>query len=72
MRNVENSTTWNYLTVAEVCELTGLPTTTLRYWRKFNKGPKSFKIGRRTMYDRQDVEDWINHQKEQTTRGGKE
>jgi predicted DNA-binding transcriptional regulator AlpA len=33
---------------------------TLRYWRCLgDSGPKSFKLGRRVLYHRADVERWI-------------
>jgi excisionase family DNA binding protein len=48
------------LTVAEVAELTRLSASTLRYWRHAGTGgPASFKLGRRVMYRRADVEKWL-------------
>lgn len=49
-----------YLTTAEVSERTRVPVETLRYYRWLGtKGPKSFKLGRRTLYAIEDVEAWI-------------
>ena len=44
--------TREYLTTAEVSELTGIPVGTLRYWRhrRRGEGPKSFCLGRRVAY----------------------
>lgn len=47
-----------------------LPVATLRYWRHVGEGPKSFKIGRRVVYRRADVEAWLASQYETTVRGG--
>nr|WP_224112664.1 helix-turn-helix domain-containing protein [Mycobacterium avium] len=59
-----------FLTAAQVSELTGLPQATLRYWRHANQGPASFRLGRRIMYRREVVERWIAAQEKATTRGG--
>lgn len=48
-----------YLTTTEVAELLRAPEETCRYWRHVGKGPKSFKIGRRVLYAREDVEAFI-------------
>lgn len=52
-----------YLNMPEMNEEFGWPVDTLRYWRQHGDGPPSFKIGRRVMYDRADVEAWIADQK---------
>jgi predicted DNA-binding transcriptional regulator AlpA len=46
----------------EVEELTRQPLDTLRYWRHVGKGPRSFKLGNRVVYKREDVERWIEAQ----------
>lgn len=33
--------------------------STVRYWRHVGKGPRSFTLGRRVLYDRKDVVAWI-------------
>lgn len=38
---------------------------TLRYWRKFGGGPPSFRLGRRVVYRRRGVQEWIRQQAEQ-------
>jgi hypothetical protein len=40
------------------------PEATLRYWRHLGTGPHSFKIGRRVMYDEDDLYRWINQQRD--------
>ncbi|MGB8390722.1 helix-turn-helix domain-containing protein [Mycobacterium sp.] len=48
------------LNVAEVAKMTRLSVGTLRYWRSVGAGgPESFKLGRRVMYRRADVERWL-------------
>jgi predicted DNA-binding transcriptional regulator AlpA len=48
------------LTLAEVAEMTRTNPATLRYWRSVGSGgPKSFKLRRRVLYHRADVEQWI-------------
>ena len=52
--------TGEFLTVADVAEMTRLSAGTLRYWRALGEGgPASFKLGRRVMYRRADVEKWL-------------
>jgi excisionase family DNA binding protein len=48
-----------YLTTAEVAELLRTSPETVRYWRHIGSGPKSFKVGRRVLYDVADVEAFI-------------
>jgi predicted DNA-binding transcriptional regulator AlpA len=47
------------LTTAEVAALMRTPVSTVRYWRHLGSGPRSFRLGRRVVYLRQDVQDWI-------------
>ena len=53
-----------YLTTAEVAETLRAPVETVRYWRHIKKGPKSFKVGRRVLYDVADVEAFIAEARE--------
>ena len=48
-----------YLTTDEVAELCRTTSETVRYWRHISKGPASFKLGRRVLYDTDDVDAWI-------------
>lgn len=50
------------MTTAEVSELARTPEETLRYWRHIGKGPRSFKVGRRVLYRREDVRAWLDEQ----------
>ena len=48
-----------YLTTDEAAEVLRTPVATLRYWRHLGKGPASFKLGRRVLYAREDVEQFL-------------
>jgi predicted DNA-binding transcriptional regulator AlpA len=52
------------LTMAEVQAEFGFPLDTLRYWRARGDGPLSFRLGRRVMYDRADLDAWITREKQ--------
>lgn len=49
----------DYLTTQELAEDLRTSPETVRYWRHVGKGPKSFKVGRRVLYAREDVERFI-------------
>jgi excisionase family DNA binding protein len=48
-----------YMTTDEVAELCRTSAETVRYWRHVGKGPASFKLGRRVLYSRRDVDEFI-------------
>jgi excisionase family DNA binding protein len=48
-----------FMTTDEVAQILRTPVETVRYWRHINKGPRSFKVGRRVLYAREDVEQFI-------------
>jgi predicted DNA-binding transcriptional regulator AlpA len=50
------------LTIAEAAALTRAPVATLRYWRHLGTGPRSFRLGRRVVYRRTDIDTWITDQ----------
>jgi len=52
-------TATKFLTTAEVAELLRTPLETVRFWRHVGKGPASFKVGRRVLYEATDVEAFI-------------
>lgn len=52
------------LTTEEVAEWLRTSAATIRYWRHLNQGPPGFKVGRRVLYRREDVETWISQQQE--------
>lgn len=47
------------LTTEEVADLVRARPETVRYWRHIGTGPRSFKVGRRVLYAREDVEAFI-------------
>jgi excisionase family DNA binding protein len=57
------------LTIAEAAELLRAPVATLRYWRHLGTGPRSFRLGRRVLYRRDDLHDWIDHQRTEAAAG---
>ena len=48
-----------YLTTNEVADLCRTSPETVRYWRHLGRGPNSFKLGRRVLYDLDDVTSFI-------------
>jgi predicted DNA-binding transcriptional regulator AlpA len=52
-----------YLTTEEVATVCRTSTETVRYWRHVNKGPKSFKLGRRVLYAEDELLAWIEERK---------
>jgi len=48
-----------YLTTPDVADILRTSAETVRYWHHIGKGPKSFKVGRRRLYARSDVENFI-------------
>lgn len=57
--STEAITPLEILTVAEVSEWTRVPEATLLWWRHVGRGPSSFKAGRRVLYMRSDVEEFL-------------
>ncbi len=55
----------NHMITEEVAEALRTTSETVRYWRHVGKGPKSFKVGRRVLYDEADVLSWIESQKKE-------
>ena len=53
------------LTITEAAELLRAPVATLRYWRHLGTGPRSFRLGRRLLYRRDDLSAWIDAQRQQ-------
>ena len=52
------------LTISEAAELVRAPVATLRYWRHLGTGPRSFRLGRRVLYRRDDLHAWIAAQRD--------
>ena len=51
------------LTIREAAALLRAPVATLRYWRHLGTGPRSFRLGRRVLYRRDDLHAWIDAQR---------
>jgi hypothetical protein len=51
------------LTTQEVADIVRAPAETVRYWRHVGKGPRSVRLGLRVLYDRRDVERWIEKER---------
>lgn len=47
------------ITSAEFAERARTGSSTVRYWRTIDYGPPSFKVGRRVLYDLEQVESWL-------------
>lgn len=50
------------LTTAEVAKILRVHPNTVYAWRRDNKGPKAFQLGRTLRFRREDVESWIAEQ----------
>ncbi|WP_369255798.1 helix-turn-helix domain-containing protein [Geodermatophilus amargosae] len=55
------------LTITEAADLLRAPVATLRYWRHLGTGLRSFRLGRRVLYRRDDLHTWIDAQHSQPT-----
>lgn len=57
------------LTVTEAAAFLRAPVATLRYWRHLGIGPDGFRLGRRVLYRREDLDRWVAEQRDaQSTR----
>ncbi|MBM7806019.1 putative DNA-binding transcriptional regulator AlpA [Geodermatophilus bullaregiensis] len=52
------------LTLEEVAAVLRAPLATLRYWRHLGVGPDGFRLGRRVVYRRVDVDRWVAEQQQ--------
>jgi prophage regulatory protein len=52
----------DYLSAPQLEQLTGTPASTWRYWAHIGTGPASFKIGRRRVWKRSTVREWLESQ----------
>ncbi len=55
------------LTISEAALPLRAPVATLRYWRHLGTGPRSFRLGRRALYRRDDLYTWIDARRDQST-----
>ncbi len=56
------------LTISEASELLRAPVATLRYWRHLGTGPRCFRVGRRVLYRRADLNAWVDARHEEEGR----
>jgi hypothetical protein len=56
--------TGKYLTTTEVAELVRTSPATVRYWRYLGRGPTGIKVGKRVLYDADDVRTWLEQHKD--------
>ena len=56
-----------YLSAPELEEMTGTPESTWRYWAMIGSGPTSFKLGRRRVWKRSAVLEWLADQEKAAT-----
>lgn len=54
----------DYMTTDEVADLVRVKPETVRYWRHIGTGPKSFRVGRRVLYAREDVDAFIRERRQ--------
>jgi hypothetical protein len=52
------------MNIVEAASYLRTPVATLRYWRHLGVGPDGFRIGRRVVYRRGDLDRWITEQHE--------
>jgi prophage regulatory protein len=51
-----------YMSAPDLEQLTGTPASTWRYWAHIGWGPASFKLGRRRVWKRSTVVEWLESQ----------
>jgi hypothetical protein len=61
----------DYYTTKEFADEARAPEATVRYWRHIDYGPRGFKLGRRVLYEAEEVRSWIEQVRhEQTEKAG--
>jgi len=61
-RTPDTESSTQLLTLTEAAARLRAPVATLRYWRHLGIGPDSFRLGRRVVYRRDDIDRWITAQ----------
>ena len=56
--------------LTEAADYLGRPTKTLQRWRQEGRGPRSAMVGGRVVYDRADLDSWIEAEFTRSARGG--
>jgi excisionase family DNA binding protein len=51
------------LTTREVADMFRTTESTVRYWRHTGTGPEGHRYGRKVLYDRRAVDDWVRSRK---------
>lgn len=51
------------LNTVQAAEFLGVAENTLRYWRHFGRGPKSYNVGRTVRYDLDELKKWQDAQR---------
>lgn len=54
------------LTSRETAQLLRVPVRTLYVWRGAGTGPRAYRVGKRVLYRRSDVESWLEQRREPT------
>ena len=62
--------TSEYVDSLDLEKLTGTKASTWRYWASIGTGPASFKLGRRRVWKKSTVLEWLAEQEAATVRGG--
>jgi hypothetical protein len=62
--NADTYTAPELLTLAETAAVLRTPVATLRYWRHLGVGPDGFRLGRRVVYRREDVNRWLSERQQ--------
>lgn len=55
-------TAMELMTTEEFAEYVRTPAATIRYWHHRGEGPVSYKVGRRRMYKKADIDAWFEQQ----------
>ena len=64
MTNDDQHTAPELLPLAETAAVLRTRVATLRYWRHLGVGPDGFRLGRRVVYRRGDVDRWLAAQQQ--------
>lgn len=59
-----------HLNTEEAAKFLNTTTGTLYVWRSLNRGPFSYKIGKRVYYPVDELQKWVESRRRETARGG--
>lgn len=59
-----------FIVSTELADLLRQPESTIRYWRHVGRGPRWIRMGRRVVYDKQDVLAWLEQQRGAAAQAG--